>query len=269
MTKPFVFFSDRLSRVEIYKDFIKDFEFQNNISSFEIYVFGIVNQYQRIQKVVKQNFRLKKVSSTLRNNNSQVKLDIYYFFLTWDKLNKIFEIMKSHINNLIKEGKITTDFTTDYRQIRKRIEHLFREYDSSVRNEYEHPSLKYDQQGNVRLFGNTFFDGKDISVHVGSDVYGTIKKTHIEQLELLRIELIDLFIKHFTNKRTTKELIQLRKDYIKNIDKNIKFYVKNKDNQKLSNELLSNLIMTDLYFSSEGISLPKKVHDKIHNIFNL
>ena len=145
------------------------------------------------------------------------------------------------------------------------MEHLFREYKTSVRDEYEHPSLKYQKIGNTILFGNVQFNGTDISSHVGGDVYSTIKKKHIEQLESLRIELIDLFIKYFSNKRSTKEIIKLRKDYINDIDKNIKYFIKSKNKHELTNELFNNFIITDLYFSTEGIPLPKYVRDKIYN----
>jgi hypothetical protein len=267
MTIPFVFFSDRLSRIEIYHDVLKDFEFHNHITSFELHVFGIVNQYQRIQKVLKRMMSINDKSISRNNDSSQFKLDIYYFILTWDKLKKIFTKIKSQTNKIIREGRTTKDFVTDYKPIRKCIEKLFDEYDDSVRNEYEHPSLEYQRIGRSISYGNIIIDNSGITVHVGGNVNVTIKIKHVEQIESLRIDLIDLFIKHFTDKTSTRDLLKLRKNFIDDIRKNSKDYkkiIKGK-NSKLSSEMFHNLMMTDTFFSTEGIPIPQSVRNKIHN----
>jgi hypothetical protein len=93
MTIPFEFFSDRLSRIEMYHDFLKDIKFHNYKSSFELHVFGIVNHYQRIQKVVKQTMSLKRKSLTSTHYNSSQKCPIknclgYFFYLQRNNFSK-------------------------------------------------------------------------------------------------------------------------------------------------------------------------------------
>lgn len=267
MTIPFVLFSDRLSQIEIYHDFLKDLEFYNHISSFEVHVFGVVNQYQRIQEVLKRMMSPKKESLTSRNNDHhQVKLDIYYFILTMDKLKKIFKLITTRINKIIRELGISKDFVRDYRLIRRRIDHVFREYDDSARNEYEHPSLKFQRKGNMMLFGNMLFSGTDVSVHVSGDVNVTIKKLHVERLGSLRIELMDLFIKHFSKKMLIHDLLKHRDEFINDIEKNIKEYKKiiQSKNHELSSKLFSTLLLTETFFSTEGIPLPNTIHEKIY-----
>lgn len=264
----FEYMSNRLSRVEIYHDFFKDIEFYQHISSFELHVFGIVSQFHRIQEVLKEIITFNEErQETNKNNSSQMRLDIYYLILTWDKLKKIFNKLKSQVNIMIQDGRVTKDFIEDFKLTKKRIEHLFREYNDSIRNEYEHPSLKYQRIGNNIMYGGMMIKNEsELSVHVGGDVNVTIKKTHVEQIESLRIDLIDLFIKHFTDKKTTKDLLKIRKEFGENIDEYVfllKKYSKRKYHKKF-NELFSSLVGTELFFSTEGLPLSEEVRNKVY-----
>lgn len=264
MTTHFEHYCSRLTRVKIFDDIYRDFDLINAVSSFELHVFGIVNQYQRIQKVVKQFAKLKDKPSNSKHNSSQMKLDIYYYFLTWDKLIKIFDNIKSQINKIVKEAKTTEDFVSDYRKLRKKMDNLFHKDDFTVRNAYEHPSLKFHKQGSIVLFGCTMINDKGITVHVGGNVYGNINKARIDQLNLLRIDLIDLFIKHFTDKRTTKELIKMRMNFIKEVNKYITHL--QKTGVRPSNDSINNFMSAELFFSIEELPLPARIHKNFYTL---
>jgi hypothetical protein len=261
--KSFEYYSDRLFCKKIFNNYLKDLELQKQLNTFEVHILGVYSQYKRILKEEKEfreieilRVRKKSIIQT-RNILSQLDLDMYYYFLTWDKLKKIFEKIKSNINNLIIENSVTKYFIIDYKNIRKCMDNLFSEHHVSVRNNYEHPSLKYQEQGKLLQFGTIEINKTEITTHVGGDVYGNIKKTHIDQLELLRIDFIDLFIRHFTDRRTTKELLKIRKDCINHVRK----LTKNKN--EISNDIFHNLKMTDFLLMDEFIPLPQNIRNKI------
>jgi uncharacterized alkaline shock family protein YloU len=256
----FEFFSNRLSRVDTFPDIIKNSEFFIHISQFELHVFGVINQYNRIHEELQKG---------VEGNLSQVRLDIYYLILTWDKIKKIFENIQKRINILLKDiTEESESLKNDYRIYRKRIEHLFCEYDDNVRNEYEHPSLKFHKIDNGYMYGNMEVNTSgDIRIHVGDDKYTTVKKIHVDRLDLLRIDFIDLLLKHFSKKILTSELLKIRNDITENIDEYIKRYQECNDDTNIekSNEILNELISIDLYLSTEGVPLSETIKSKLYS----
>ena len=88
------------------------------------------------------------------------------------------------------------------------------------------------------------------------------------RIQKLRTDLFDLFLKHFSEKPLTQELIKVR-DYIEeNIDsilKEIKEYKANNDTKGF-NDLLSKFTMYDIHLSKEGVALSKTVKDKFYSV---
>ena len=136
---------------------------------------------------------------------------MYYYTLTWDKLRKVFEKFKLEMNNALKPPNILpSGFATEYKQIKTRIDHLFKEHSIDTRNEYEHPSLEPSRTGILIGLGNSTSDNKgNITVHVGKEDFAFVRKEHVDKLYLLWIEFIDLFLKYFTDKPLTANLLSL------------------------------------------------------------
>jgi len=261
----FDFFSNRLYFIEVTGNQLMNMELWHHLSVFESYVFGVFLQYNRIKTTLKfpEPNEIKKVPSP------QAGLDIYYYTLTWDKLKKVYEKLKTFINHIQQDfSSFTTQFINDFRLWRKRVEHLFSEFDTEIRNEYEHPSLESYSVGRLIMWGNIMIDPSgDIKTHVGKDLFTTIKLDHCNKIQHLRIELIDLFIKHFTKRPLTQELLKVRgyiQDNIDSICKELNDFKENK-NWKEFNDLLYQLTMSQVYFSKEGIQLANDIVQKFHS----
>jgi len=262
----FDFFSSRLHFIEVTDNQLMNIELWHHLSVFENYVFGVFLQYNRIKATLKfpEPNEIKKVPGP------QAGLDIYYYTLTWDKLKKVYEKLKTFINHIQQDSSsFTTQFINDFRLWRKRVEHLFSEFDTEIRNEYEHPSLESYSVGNIIMWGNIMIDPSgDIKSHVGKDLFTTIKLDHCNKVQNLRIALIDLFIKHFTERPLTQELLKVREyiqDNIDSICKELNDFKEN-ENRKEFNGLLYQLTMSQVYLSKEGIQLPNEVVQKFHSV---
>lgn len=257
----FDFLASRLYLLEISTDHSKNIELWHYLSVFESHVYGAILQLSRITDDLTLNERSVAGSSA--------GLDIYFYNLVWDKLKKILDKINNLANKIAKSADVSESFGSAYRSWRKRIEHLFSEFDSDIRNEYEHPSLEFYSVGNIKMWGNIQIDSSgNIKAHVGSDSFSLIKKEHCSRLLSLRTELFDLFIRHFSQKRLSQELIELRCFIEGNIDAvcNELMVLKEDSNWDDFNEGFNKLIMMDAYLSKEQMPLPRDVKDKIYSI---
>lgn len=262
----FEFLSSRLYFIEVTNDQLINIDLWHYLSVFESHVFGVHMQYNRI----KEDLKIRKQKKFQNFFLQQAGLDIYYFTLTWDKLKKIFEKIKS-LTNKIQQSPHTPprQFISEYRLLRQRIDHLFSEFDNEIRNEYEHPSLESYSVDNISMWGNIQSDSTgDIKAHAGKNSFTQIKKEHCERIMKLRVELFDLFIKHFSEKQLNQELIKLR-DYIDaNIDSITKELeeLREKDDTENFNDLLYRFTMYKKHLSKEGIQLSQSSVDKFFSV---
>lgn len=198
----------------------------------------------------------------------QAGLDIYYYILTWDKLKKIYEHIKAIINDLHQAApSIPVGFTAEFRDWKKRAEHLFSEFVSKARNEYEHPSLESYSTGNIIMWGSIMIDRSgDITAHAGKDWFVTIKNEHCVRMLTLRTDLVDLFVKHFSQKPLTSELMKARSQIEENIDTILKELgeLRVQKNTAEFNEMLHTLLMHDSYLSKEGVPLSTTVKGRLY-----
>ena len=120
-------------------------------------------------------------SKLLSYSLTQIKLDVYYYTLTWDKLRKVFGKFKLEMNSVSKPPTaLPSGFATEFRLIKTRMDHLFNEHSKDTRNEYEHPSLEPSRAGNLVGLGNSTSDNKgNIAVHVGKEEYAYVRKDHV------------------------------------------------------------------------------------------
>ncbi len=262
----FDFISSRLNYIEVSTDQLVNIELWHCLIVFENHVYGVFLQYNRI----KEDLNFSDIEDLRRVPAPQAGLDIYFYILTWDKLKKIVNKINKFINRLTNPpASIPKYFTSEYRNWRRQIEHLFLDFDSKIRNEYEHPSLEAYSVGNMKIWGNIIADGSgDIKAHVGKDWFTIIKKDHCLRVQKLRTDLFDLFIKHFSQKPLTHELIKLRKYIEDNIDSLSKelYNLKENNNWEDFNELFRQLIMTDLHLTKEGMHLSEEVKQKIYSV---
>jgi len=142
----------------------------------------------------------------------QLSLDIYYYTLTWDKLKKVFEKFKALMNEIHRSMDATpVNFSEDYKLVRNRLKHLFDAFTEDVRNEYEHPSLLPQKTGNIIMWGNLFIDPSgNILAHAGDKNHAVVRKEHVERLKTIWISLVDLFIKYFSDKPLSADLLPLQ-----------------------------------------------------------
>ena len=142
----FDFFSDRLHFIAVTDNALLNIKLWHYLSTFESHVYGVILQYNRIKSDLPAHGALEMP----RIPGPQAGLDIYYYILTWDKLKKIYKKIKEIINDLQQDTpSIPVGFTAEFRVWKKRADHLFSEFDSAVRNEYEHPSLESYSTGNM------------------------------------------------------------------------------------------------------------------------
>ena len=131
--------------------------------------------------------------------------------------------------NKILRGRddVPTGLKKEYRLWRDRMEHLLKEFDNNVRNKYEHPTFDPLVCGNIIMWGSVHVDREqNIRTHVEGELYSEVRKSHVERLDSLRIDLIDLFLKYFSDKNLSIELLKSRKDIEENIDEYIGKYEK-------------------------------------------
>jgi hypothetical protein len=266
MLNEFPFLTSRLSSIKLYSDHLRNFEVLICLYEFESYVYGVVSQYSRII-----DNQQKTISTTsLGISLTQLRLDIYYYTLTWDKLRKVFDKLKGQINDILRlPNTLPGEFINDYKLIRNRMDHLFGEFRTTVRNEYEHPSLQPLKVGKMVGFGNLTQDSRgNIKAHVGNQEYAIVRKEHIDRLNSLRVELVDIFVKHFTTETPSSELFLLKKQIEEDIDVIIRKYMlfrtENKDEE--ANQILHQLVMSETYLSREGIPLRADVKNQIYSI---
>lgn len=255
--------------MKISADPLKDIELLHRLSVFETHVYGVVSQYNRIQKSINIRRDGGDMHPPRPCSSCQVELDIYYYTLTWDKLKEIFKKFSALMNDIRKSSDlIPVNFREEYKSLQTRINNLFTEFDKDVRNEYEHPSLKPRKTGNIIEWGSLYIcPNGDIRALIGEAKFSVVKKDHIERLINLLILLIDLFITSFSNKRPSAELIQLKKQIEENIDSVVEEYLHHRQNRrdKEANELLHQMTMLDIYLSREGMSLSPGVMGKLYS----
>jgi hypothetical protein len=265
--KQFDFFSNRLTFIDITPDKLLNVNLCHHLSVFESYVYGVASQYSRI----KDDLDFSNIDDSVKVPLSQASLDIYYYILCWDKLKKIYEEIKRLVN-LINQSPtpLPEKFNEEFREWKRRIEHLFLEYSDEVRNEYEHPSLEFYSIGNIQMWGNISTDSSgNIKAHAGKDCFASIKKEHTDRIYHLRIDLFDLFLKYFSKKQLTKELIKVRDFVYSNIEaisKDLQEFKTKKDWDNF-NSLFKEIINIELYLSKEGIQLSNEIRDKIFSLF--
>lgn len=259
----FDFLSDGLHFIDVTDNALLNIKLWHYLSTFESHVYGVFLQYNRI----KSDLVFDPAPEMSGVPGRQAGLDIYYYILTWDKPKKIYEKIKAIISE-IQQGthSLPEGFVTEFRAWKKRADHLFAEFDTEVRNEYEHPSLESHSTGNVIMWGNIMIDRSgDITAHAGRDWFATIKHEHCTRMQTLRTDLIDLFVKHFSQKPLRKELMKARSQIEENIDsilKELQELKAEKDWTKF-NERLYTLTMHDIYLSKEGVPLSKAVKEKM------
>lgn len=263
-TDDFDFFSGRLLFIKITDDCLLNIKLSHHLSIFENYVYGVCLQYGRIESDLPNVGTLEGT----RVPAPQAGLDIYYYILTWDKLRKVYEKIKEVVNDVQQASSIPRTFTNAFRIWKQSVDHLLAEFDTNVRNEYEHPSLEPHLAGNIMMWGNITRDGfGNITAHAGQERFATIKKEHCERMQKLRVDLIDLFLKHFSQKPLTLELTKTR-DYIEeNIDSMLSQLREPRgenDDADFSN-LLKELLVHDVYLMKEGVPLSTSVKDKLYS----
>jgi len=269
MTVRFDFLSGRLTFIKVFKtdNPMENFGFYQCVSFFETHVFGVISQYERIRDNIPV---VSKEGISKGVNTHQQQLDIYYYILTWNKIKGIFEKIKQLMNRVKKErDDIKPDFKEEYKLWRNRMERFLREFDDSVRNTYEHPKFEPMVCGNIIMWGNTIIDGEgNIKSHVEGNVFSEVRKTHIEKLNSLRIDFIDLILKYFSDKYSSTDLLRLRKDIEENIDKYVSEYKKlrQEGNSHESIQVFHGLIRYDMFLKTEGIPLSEEVTKKIHSM---
>jgi hypothetical protein len=234
-------------------------------SELEKYIYGVLSQYSRIMENEQKIFSKIEVSNLI----TQLRLDEYYYVLTWDKLRRVFEILKKEMNGLLKPpSRLPDGFKDDYAQIKKRLDRLFNEH-TKPRNKYEHPTLNISQVGNLQGFGNSITDKNgNITVHVGDEVFANVKKEHVGRLYSLWVEFIDVFIKHFTEKPSTAKLLSIKNDIERNIDEIINEYnqLLKKGEIEEAQNLTIRLSKIEIHLLTEGCPLNKDVGEKIYFI---
>jgi hypothetical protein len=154
--------------------------------------------------------------------------------------------------------------------MKKRIEHLLGEFRIKVRNEYEHPSLEPNRVGNITDWGSVIINGNgDIKAHVGKDYFSLVQKGHVDRLISIWIDLIDVFLKHFSDKASSRDLFNLKNQIEQHIDdilNEYKNYIHDKKNEA-ANNIIGQFLNAELYLSKEGVPLSQDTIEKFHSIF--
>ncbi len=148
----FEFLFNRLSSVEVTTNQSLNFELYHYLCEFEFYVYGIFLQYNRIKEDLKIPDKESFPDHDYPQKIPTARLDIYYYTMTWDKLKKVYGKFNNVINriSIMPSPSSANSFKSEYKNWRKRIEHLFLEFGTEIRNEYEHPSLEFYKEGNLK-----------------------------------------------------------------------------------------------------------------------
>jgi hypothetical protein len=265
MLDEFPSLTSRLAFIELCADRLKNIEVWICLSEFEKYAYGVTSQYKRIIDNLPENSDYHTSSFSL----TQLSLDIYYYTLTWDKLRKVFGKLKEQLNTILKiQNSLSGEFISEFKQLRIRMEHFFGYFRTTVRNEYEHPSLKPSQIGNFVASGNLIRDVQgNIKTHIGGEEFAIVRKEHIDKLHSFWVELIDTFVKHFTDNPPSSELLLLKKQIEENIDEIIEEYMECQRDKRDedSSQILHQILMAEIYLSKEGIPLRQDVQQKIYS----
>ena len=252
----FDFIASRLYSIKVVDNTMLNIKLWRYLNTFESHIYGIHVQFRRIKADLDFEPRpeIKGVPIT------QAGLDIYYYIMTWDKLKKIYK----KINDLVtgiqqKTESLPTEFIQGFRLWKNRARHLFGEFDNSVRNEYEHPSLEPSSTENLMMWGNINADSSgNIIAHVGNNLFAKVKLEHCTRMLDLRTDLFDLFIEHLSKKPLTKGLIEARfqiQEKIDSIVKELKEFKNNNDWTQF-NELMKSLIICELHLAKNGVLIP-------------
>ena len=270
MKEPFPRLTSRLHFIQLCPDMFKNLEAFHRLSIVEHYTYGIASQFERIKEdlepIYSPDHQLAGYSST------QLGLDVYYYVLTWDKLREVYsKFAKSMADIQRAQNTVPAGFNQEFRELRVRIDHLFGEFDKDVRNEYEHPSLEFRRTGNILEWGSLYLD-KDgnISVHVGKELFAIVRKEHVDRLKLLWISLVDVFIKHFTDRPPSSVLLELKKQTEDNIDLIIQEYLQAEQEERREDtkQIFEKFITCDMHLSKEGVPLSDVVRNRFYeNIF--
>lgn len=264
-SEKFDFLTDRLHFIDVTDDQRINIELCHVLSVFENYVYGVVLQYDRVTSAL--SARLEVIEP---RRNQSAGLDTYYYTLTWDKLKKVFTRFTALLNRANQhEGKFPPVFWTEFRMLRKRLEQLFSEFDADARNEYEHPSLEPYSVGNIIAWGHLMIDGAgDVTAHVGAEKFATVKAEHCRRLKELRTDLIDLFLKHFSEKRSSKELVRVRDDIEQNIDSIVAELKmrREKGDTVAFDELVHRLVSAQIFLAKEGVPLAQDVCQRLYSV---
>ncbi|MDY7035947.1 MAG: hypothetical protein SV375_07270, partial [Thermodesulfobacteriota bacterium] len=208
---------------------------------------------------------MKDISSgtSSQMTSTQVRLDVYYYTLTWDKLKKIFNKFKKIMNPVQKNSNaIPEAFKRDYKDLKRRIDHLLGEFHRTARNEYEHPSLEPNRVGSIIEWGSLFEDSNgNIKVHVGKEQFSVVRKDHLDRLNSLWTNLIDVFLKYFSDKTPSSELFRLKNQIEHNIDDIIDTYnqYRSENKNEEANNIIYQILMSDIHLAMEGMPLDQQV----------
>jgi len=272
MSELFPRITSRFRFVHIFKDQALDFDFEHTMDIFEDNIFGIFLQYHRIIA----NLQRKQAFSDSQNIidqhiSTQISLDIYFYTLIWDKLIKIFEKLK-HLLNVLQKGNqsVPETFKDSLKIVKSKFEHLFGEINIEARNEYEHPSLSYHQIGSIMVFGALMIDSNgNINAHVGKDQFISIRKDHLDRLHSFWIELTDIFLLNFTDKKSSSSIMEARQFFEHHIDDFILEYKQlcadNKPDD--ASDFLGQLLSAEIALQSEGFPLSIGTIQKFHSVF--
>jgi hypothetical protein len=243
-------------------------ELHFNLMTFETYIYGVFSQYNRIFSKIAEIEKMGKSFPELGlTAYMQVELDIYYYTLSYDKLSKIFIKIKELINHISRNPNAKVkEFLKDYKILREKMERFFDHIGTNARNEYEHPSMRPFNIGNVQVYKLLQDEGEgNIRFHVGNNDFAIVQKNHVDRLILLRTELIDIFIKHFSNKPSTAELIQMKKTIEEEHEIGIDEYIQfQRDGKKDDADHLEKILLFwDAYLRQEGLPLRNDIKEKI------
>jgi len=264
MLNDFQSISNRIRSINFFSNPLDNIEMMICFSYLEENIYGVFSQFIRIIS----NLKNTKTGLPL----TQARLDIFYYTLTWDRLKESFERLKRLTNKLLQQSINSPEgFLEDYRSFRIGMEHLLNDFETSVRNEYVHPSLEPKETGNIREWGTITTDIQgNINVHVGKQEHAIVSKKHIDLLEEYWIILIDIFIQYFTDKPLTSDLLNVKNSIESQIDKLVEEYHKLRQNNHNdeAGRLFHKLIFTDIHLTREGIQLNTETKDKIYKLLN-
>ncbi len=269
MNESFLRLTSRLHFIQFCYDDFKNIEICHCLSVLENYVYGVKSQYDRIKENISKMMNLNSLQHS-QMASTQVSLDIYYYTLTWDKISKTYEKFKGLMNSIQNSESITKSFSDDFKDLKRRLDHLLREFKNDVRNEYEHPSLKPNRVGNIIDWGSSFINNNgDIKIHVGKDQFAVVQKGHVDRLISIWVDLIDVFLKHFSDKPSSLDLIHLKKNIDIHIDDIINEYNNYLNDKKIeeANSVIGQLLSAETYLAKEGIPLSQDTIIKFHSLF--